>query len=722
MGSGSGALVQVNKLLVACPSGAPGTWGASTCAFTRTPYVNFTSDFADPAHTSYPTKCSVLPSGYTSNSPWTGAFSVANDGTIGYAAGGAGDWQANTAYGISGRLDAFIYPVSNNSGKNAYRATGPGTSGVTEPNWGSSTTGCPGVGNNCTDGTITWTNIGKIGGQGPGFDVLYYSPILGCRRLNTLTGYIYNSLDYSGTAGSGQIQTDSVSALFNSCLDQFDSCTGNVCKPPAGSYSNYTTTGSPGSMCPSCTQGQIGYCQSVAEAGTGLLTDQGTLHDGGITVNSRYMLWTPSGNSLVPQTASCRNSGSGYQEEVCYNYAWDVTTNIARPEHTWVNWNGTDVNGQSDGHEIGGYNGNWKGGFSQFHNYSEPNFPNIADFGSASLCYSVVGGGLSGNSCSMGSVYSGTPLLVQQRNTGVTGAPWDEHGANRVANSTDTAPVLLFNTAVPALGRLPGSGYPGSLPGYNEITGMATQTIAGCTSTIATYCQYRFAHNWGTGSVFQFNGQNEQGMNSQDGTLAAVASDVMGTRGSVSPDWSAAHSFVYGAYINPLCSSGCTNGMHSTFVQMNASGCTSGGTAPTTWPAAPGQTVSDGVGATACSWQNISQAATGSTGQLTCNGLRADLLQTAGSTVYLGTRIFDLSSANIYQATGCAASSNCSAANGGAGLTASLSVAEGTMSLSNTPAYMSTVADSSGILWQFIGQNDCRTDVILVDLMSARAR
>jgi hypothetical protein len=295
MGSGSGAQVQINKLLVTCPSGAPGTWGNNSCSFTRTPYVNFSSDYADATHNTYPTKCSVLSAGYTSNSPWTGAFSVANDGTVGYAAGGAGDWQASTAYAMSNQIDAFIYPSVNNSGKFGYQASASCTSGSTEPDWASSTAGCPAAGNTCTDGTCTWTNIGKIGGQGPGFDLLYFSPTRGCRRLNTITGYIFNgnneNTNYPGTGGSvspaGQMQTDSVPALFNSCLNQFDSCAGNVCKTPSGSYSNYTTTGSPGGMCPSCTQGQIGYCQSVATAGIGQLTDQGTLHDGGIKVNSR---------------------------------------------------------------------------------------------------------------------------------------------------------------------------------------------------------------------------------------------------------------------------------------------------------------------------------------------------------------------------------------------------------------------------------------------------
>jgi hypothetical protein len=134
-----------------------------------------------------------------------GALSVANDGTIGYTAGGAGDWQANTAYSNSNQLDAFIYPSTNNSGKVGYQAAGSCTSGGTEPNWGSSTAGCPAAGNTCSEGSCTWTNIGKIGGQGPGFDVLYFSPTRGCRRLNTMTGNIFNGTNenssYPGTGG-----------------------------------------------------------------------------------------------------------------------------------------------------------------------------------------------------------------------------------------------------------------------------------------------------------------------------------------------------------------------------------------------------------------------------------------------------------------------------------------------------------------------------------------
>ena len=698
MGTGTGADVQVNKLTVTCPSGAPHTWGSATCTFARAVYVNFTSG-----------STAVLPSGYTSNSPWTGAFAMANDGTVGYAAGGAGEWQASTTYNNTTVGDAFIYPSVNNASNYAFQATTPGTSGSTEPNWHSS---CNTVGSTCTDGTTTWTNIGKLGGQGPGFDLLYYSPTLGARRLNTLTGYIFNASGYSGSSVAGYAVSDTVPNNFNSCLDQYDTCAGNVCTPPGGTYAGYASAGTPPGTA-------ISGCQTQAQS-VQPFTDQTTLHDGGIKSNPRYLGWTPTGGgsnggSFVNQVESCRNSGSTYPEISCYHYFWDTGTDTVRGEPTWTNWSGTSVNGQSASHAIDGYNGLWQGDFGQFHAYNEPNFPNTADYEASPTCYSASGGSLNSSTCAIGAGYTGTPLLLTSRITGVTGAPWDEHGAGRIAGANDLAPVFFFNTAVPATGREVGTGYPGSLPGYNEITGMGTQSIAGCSSTIATYCQYRFAHNWGTGSVFNFNGQNEQGMNSQDGTFAALATDVMGTRGSISPDWTATNAYVYGAIVNPVCSSSCTNALHSSFQQLNSAGCTAGSTEPGSWPQSPGNTVSDG----SCTWQNVS--GTYGSEQLPCNGLRADLQQTTGATIYLGTQIFDLSSANVYQATGCAASSTCSAANGGAGLTSSLSVAEGTMSLSSSPAFMTTVNDSNGIVWQFTGQNDCRTDVILVDLLSAKS-
>jgi hypothetical protein len=393
----------------------------------------------------------------------------------------------------------------------------------------------------------------------------------------------------------------------------------------------------------------------------------------------------------------------------------------------WTNFAGTDQLGNSDGHQIGGHNGDWKSGFAQFGNYGEPNFPNDSDYGTAPTCYKVTGNALASGPCNIGARYQGMPTLLTQQNTsiGITGDPFDHHGANRSQNTNDLYPVMYFNTAVPAQGRLAGSGYPNNAVAYGEIIGMATQTVPGCaTSAVANFCEWRFSHNWNPGTTPDFYGGNNLGMNSQDGQFATFATPVMGTRGSTSPDWTTGAK-PYGYLINPIVIyPTVANANHSSFRQDNPSGCTPGGTEPTSWPQTSADTQSDGT----CTWTNVSQAAIDSTGQLPCNGLRADYLQAVGTAIYLGTRFFDLSATNIYQATGCLAASPCSSANSGAGLVApggGAAVLEGALTLSGSPAFHATVTDTAsgaalgGITYQYIGQNDCRVDILLLSLTSA---
>ena len=677
MGSGTGNQVQVNQLRITCPSGAPHTWGANPCTMDRYVYVNFTSSGT-----------AVLPTSYTSNSPWTGQFAMADDGTVGYAAGGAGDWQASTAYSNTALVDAFIYPSVNNTHHDGFQATVTGTSGLSEPNWDSvcATT--------CTDNTITWTNLGKIGSQGPGFDLLYYSPTLGARRLNTLTGYIFNASGYSGSQTAGYAVSDTVPNNFNSCLNQYDNCAGNVCTPPTGLYSGYTG-------------GQISGCQTTAQS-VQPFTDQTTLHDGGIKDDSTYFGWTPTGGggnsgSFVPKVESCRNSGPTYPEISCYHYFWNTLTNTIRGEATWTNWTGTSVNGQTDAHAADGYTGIFQGGFSQLHLYSEPSFPNTTDYGSTKTCYSVSGNTLHSANCVVGVAFTGIPNLLVQQTTGVTGAPFDHHGADRAADTLDTVPIMYFNTAVPALGRISGQGYPNNVTAYNEIIGMAAQAVTGCSPIPGTYCQWRFGHNWGTSSVVDFYGQNELGMNSQDGTFAAFATDVMGTRGSHSPAWSAG-SVLYGGIINPTSAS---NANHSSYQNLTASTFTAATEPDWSTCQVSGQTCTE-TGHSANIWTNVSQAATGSTGQLPCNGLRADLLQTPGSTINSGTIITRLSDLGLFKATTC---NSCS-----------FPVTYNAIAFPGSPTFMTSYTDSGAsyqITYQFIGYNDCRSDVVVMDLTSA---
>jgi hypothetical protein len=545
MGSVTGAAnVQVNKLLVSCT--APSGFASTRCTFKRTPYVNFAADHADPNATGGGTiaaPCSVLPNathgGYTSNSPWTGGFVVANDGSVGYSLGGAPNWLAGTSYVTP---DSFIYPTSGNSGKDGFQATQAGTSGATQPLWDNAPNtgdticdpntgdgGSPqGVNVPCAAGQVQWTNIDKIGGQGPGFDMVYFNPKRGCSHMNTRSALIYRGTNEGPnrpaaptlaqpTDPSGTFTTDQVAALFNHCLLQF------------GTSGPYSTTGN---VMPGQTNngGQIGYCQTVASSGMGTLTDVGGIHDGGIQMDSTYLNVTPTGGGSAPSgnTAweanheSCRGSGASYKENSCYKLVWKVATTLVRPLQMWVNWTGSNaVNGGGAGHETVGYKLLWKGGYTQGLYYEEPvwNLENGSGAGSNTI----------------GNPNPGIQLLSQQRSTNIPNAPWDEHGSERQGTTLDNTPIFLANTAVPAPGRrgcvgtgagvgncsagVP-SGYPGSLlvnstgsssAGYNEITAMASTSASSCEGgilpTFGTWCQWRLAHNWGTGSVQDFRGQ-----------------------------------------------------------------------------------------------------------------------------------------------------------------------------------------------------------------------
>jgi hypothetical protein len=60
------------------------------------------------------------------------------------------DWAASTAY----TTGATIEPLVNNSATDIFKATTGGTSAGSEPNWGTS------CATTCTDGSVTWTNLG----------------------------------------------------------------------------------------------------------------------------------------------------------------------------------------------------------------------------------------------------------------------------------------------------------------------------------------------------------------------------------------------------------------------------------------------------------------------------------------------------------------------------------------------------------------------------------
>ena len=182
---------QVNQVTVNSSIASPGSGTLS-----RNIYVDFTSDS--------PVPCSVVESAAPGNpttyaSSWDGDFEVADDGTISYGLTGGYDWaQSWTVTPV----DTFILPTAGNSGKYGFQATaitGSGVTGISEPFW------CQTAGCTVTDGGVTWTNIDKLNGQGPGFDVLIYRPAgtvaAGCTRINTRLGKIYRGTGNSAPAG-----------------------------------------------------------------------------------------------------------------------------------------------------------------------------------------------------------------------------------------------------------------------------------------------------------------------------------------------------------------------------------------------------------------------------------------------------------------------------------------------------------------------------------------
>jgi hypothetical protein len=86
-------------------------------------------------------------------------------------------WQASTAF-VTG---AFVRPNANAQTNFLYIATTPGTSGTTEPTWGTT------VGSTVTDGTVTWTTATSL-------DLNNYPP-----NINPLTPNLYPDPDVNST-------------------------------------------------------------------------------------------------------------------------------------------------------------------------------------------------------------------------------------------------------------------------------------------------------------------------------------------------------------------------------------------------------------------------------------------------------------------------------------------------------------------------------------------
>jgi len=605
-----------------------------------------------------PVACSILPASYTQG--WNGTLRMANDGSLTIASAGAGDWAANTAYTYP---DSFIFPQTNNGGSptRGFQTTTGGVSGSTEPNWNAN---CATAGSTCTDGTVVWTNIGSLAAQGSGFDLINYTQGVGCSRMNTRIGKIYRGSGVSTAAyPDGALLTDD---------DQ-------ICAEYGVSYP---------ATCP--------------------LPDKLTIHDGGSLYDSTYASFTPGGSAFGAGGSLCTGGAAGTcsctATNAHYSGAYDPGSTYSSTTHDTV-YDPANVP-----HSL------YVAKTSVPVNTPPPNstYWNAAD----TSCYTYVWqvrtnvvrpcmyrGSTSGGHCDAHQLtgyqvqYKGAglaapythlwarPSVNGAANPGIGIMPgvtvlWDHHGVTSNVNPSDTAPVGIAYTDVPG-SNYQAEGTPGAsqnLPYYDEFVMVKT----GYTTQPSSATVWRIAHEYNTGSTPSYSEQNNFASVSQDGQWALVGSDLMGTRGSRSGDWVANHAYGAGQTIYPT--STLQNLGNNDFVATTAG--TSGGTEPN-WDSCT-TTCTDG----SVVWTNLHKS---------CNQLRGLYSPIANQAFSSGETIFPVSNNSnfsIYQATAGTTSSpipnwNTAAPNDG-----------------------DTVTDGT-VVWTNIGTNDCRSDVFLVDMMSA---
>jgi hypothetical protein len=596
-------------------SGAPSAW-----TLTRTTWVDFTSDT--------PTPCSVLPTSYSNN--WSSSWTVGNDGSVNVGETGAGDWQSSWTPTVT---ETFIYPILNNSGKKGFQATTvAGATGGTEPNWASS---CNTTGSTCTDGGVTWTNIGTLSGQGPGFDVVSYQPGVGCSRINTRLGKIYRGTGNAQPAGYWTTDDDITCArlgqsppcsigdtmTLHGATQTFNPAYGLLAPTGAGAVSCLA----PGTC--SCSETNSTYMGAWSSGTTY------ALHNLVYYNTSWYQSKTSSNTGNQPDT---NPTNWKPDDAYCYLYVWQKNTTTIRPCIEI----GTVAGNDCDQHEGRGYDSFYAGGKYASHYFSKPSIGGAGNPGVKSIP---------------------SPL------------PADRHESYQNVSPGDKQPIMFAGTDVPTATA-------------NYTTAGYSEDIA--VSTDGTQTIYRFLHNYGTGSSPFFAVQNAVGDISQDGTLAAIGTDMMGTRGSASSAWAVSNAYALGDMIFPV--NGNTAGVE--FQVLTAPTGPSGGTEPT-WSTCTTTCTDGGV-----TWTNTGKS---------CNNLRAYFSPAAGNGFSANDTILPVTNnvgGDIYQAQN-------------SGTTGS-TVPNWNISC---PNYGDTCTSDGTVNWKNIGPNTCRGDIMMMDLLSAHA-
>ena len=505
---------------------------------TRSLYIDFSGNGGG----SLP--CAIVPSDYQSR--WNGGLDISDGGALTLASAGGGSYQTIwQQMGLSSNPgattvtnDVFIMPVDNVAGIAYFMfQASNGTTSGTEPNWA---VNCPAQGSSCTDGSVTWTNIGAVDSQGPGFNVLHYDPSYGCRRINSRLGKTYNGAGVTLPAGAwitddatvcyrkggsncgsgGTVALDDKFTLH--AADQMYNSEFGELAPTGGGSVNKNYAGGGGSY-PEIAAAPNGSCNETISytafaswpnpawvagneyAKSVFVTDTSDANGGNYyeTVTTAYAS-TPS--TIAPHLDTTNWKFAGYY---CYAYIVD-----------WTNTTGPMVrpileigpNFGADGHNAQGYLRDYRGGVYWSHFFNQPN------------CQTTSG-------CPLG--YVGAP------NPGVAALtaslPNDGHPTSRNVGTADLQPIFDPTTSVPSWGGVglalspqctnPNGGTQGSYycaAGYNE-------EIAFIPGSAGSF--YRFGHNYNTGSNSGFGIQNAIGVISQDGKMLAYTSDFMTTRG-----------------------------------------------------------------------------------------------------------------------------------------------------------------------------------------------
>ena len=405
-----------------------------------------------------------------------------------WGTGGAQDWQASWAPTVN---QSFILPQSatSNIGKYAFQVRAvSGVTGTTEPSF------CQAKGCTQTDGGVTYTNIGTVGGQGPGFTIFIYRPGHGCTMINTRSGYEYRSS--SSTYPAGQAVT----------------ADGIECTRAAGTV-----------------------CSGSA---TVTMPDEFTLHDLSITRSGEYVIASPTGGEAANPPG---NWNSGTLSGQVSNAVWTGSASLNINNGVWSS-TATYAYHDVVVYAPNGYPGNFYTATSSVTVGCVPTnttcwtqteaYPLDYYYSTNSLSVSPCTDFLNCNGHQAqgyaGKVYDShytyalysDPVINGLFNPGTnmlpSGLPCDFHGSWNQAGTTDSTPIGIVNTCVPAWP----TGY--TKAGYGEIEAVKPD---GSGTT------YRFAHDYNTGSSPYFSDQNNIGVISYLGDLIAFGTDMMGKRG-----------------------------------------------------------------------------------------------------------------------------------------------------------------------------------------------